>query len=169
VARRAEGVAQGITEFATFMDRPGRRRGDMAGNAAGKGKLLEQTLHPGFVLADVGIDLAVAALQIGVGDQGRAAMAGTSDVDHIEIVELDRAIEMHIDEILPWRRTPVPDHERLDVSQRQRFAQHRVFVEVDLADREVVGGAPIGVELPPFVRIQRDLRFVEDRRVFNQP
>ena len=77
VERRAEGVAEGIAEFAAFMDRAGRRGRDMARNAAGERKLLEQPLHSGFVLADVGIDLAVAAFEIGVGDQRRAAMAGT--------------------------------------------------------------------------------------------
>ena len=166
VERRAEGVAEGIAEFAAFMNRPGRRRGHVARNAAGEGKLLEQPLHPGFVLADVGIDLAVAAFEIGVGDQGRAAMAGARDVDHVEIVELDRAIEMHIDEILPRCRTPVPDHQRLDVGQRQRLAQHGVFIEIDLADGEVVGGAPIGVELAPLMRIQRGLRLGEGDGVF---
>ena len=87
VERGAEGVAERISEFAALVNGAGRRRGDMARNAARKGELLEQPFHPGFVLADVGIDLAVAALEIGVGDQRRAAMAGTGDVDHVEIIE----------------------------------------------------------------------------------
>ena len=154
VERGAEGVAQRISEFAALVNRAGRRRRDMARNAAGKRELLEQPLHPGFVLADVGIDLAVAALEIGVGDQRRAAMAGAGDVDHVEIVQPDRPVQMDVDEVLPWRRSPMPDHQRFDMRQRERLAQHRIGVEVDLTDREVVGGAPVGVELPPFMGLQ---------------
>ena len=45
----------------------------------------------------------------------------------------------------------MPDHQRFDVRQRQRLAQQRIRVEIDLTDREVVRGAPVSVELPPFV------------------
>ena len=128
-----------------------RRRGDMARNAARKRELLEQPLHPALVLADVGIDLAIAALEIGIGDQGRPAVTGTGDVDHVEIMQSDRPVQMDVDEILSGRRSPMPDHERLDMRQREGFAQHRICVEVDLTNREVVGGAPIRVELLQFV------------------
>ena len=147
VERGAEGVAQRISEFAALVDGAGRRRGDMARNAARKRELFEQPLHPGFVLADVGIDLAVAALEIGVGDQGRSAVAGTGDVEHVEIIILDDPVQMDIDEVLPRRRTPVSDHQRLHVGECQRLAQQWVCVKVDLPDREVVCGAPIGVDL----------------------
>ena len=153
----AEGVAQRISEFAALVNGAGRRRGDMARNAARKGELFEEPFHPGFVLADVGIDLAVAALEIGVGDQRRAAVAGTGDVDHVEIMQSDRPVQMDVDEILPGRRSPMPDHKRLDMRQRERLAQHRICVEVDLTHREIVGGAPVRVEQPQFVRIQDSL------------
>ena len=118
VERRAEGVAEGIAEFAAFVNGARRRGGHMARNTAGKRKLLEQPLHSGFVLADVGIDLAVAAFEVGVGDERRAAMARAGDVNHVEVVDLDRAIEVNVDEILPGRGSPVPHHQRLDVGQR---------------------------------------------------
>ena len=108
-------------------------------------------MHPGFVLADVGIDLAVAALEIGVGDQRRAPVAGTGDVDHVEIVQSDRPVQMDVDEILPRRRSPMPDHKRFDMREGERLAQHWIRVEVNLTDREVVRGAPVSVKLPPFV------------------
>ena len=151
VERGAEGVAERISEFAALVNGARRRRRDMARNAARKRELLEQPFHPGFVLTDVGIDLAVAALEIGVGDQRRAAMAGTGDVDHVEIMQSDRPVQMDVDEILSGRRAPMPNHERLDMRQREGFAQHRICVEVDLTNREVVGGAPIRVELLQFV------------------
>ena len=154
VERGAEGVAQRISEFAALVNGAGRGRRDMARNPARKRELFEQPLHSGFVLADVGIDFAVAALEIGVGDQSRPAMAWTGDVDHVEIIEADRPVQMDVDEILPRRRSPMPDHERLDMRQRQRLAQHRICVEVDLTNREVVGGAPVGVELLAFLCVQ---------------
>ena len=123
----------------------------MARNAARKRELLEQPFHPGFVLTDVGIDLAIAALEIGVGEQRRAAVAGTGDVDHVEIMQSDRPVQMDVDEILSGRCAPMPNHERLDMGQRERLAQHWIGVEVNLANREVVGGAPIRVELLQFV------------------
>ena len=110
VERGAECVAERISEFAAFVDGAGRRRRDMARNAARKGELFEEPLHPGLVLTDVGIDLAVAALEIGVGDQRRSAMAGAGDVDHVEIVQSDGPVQMDVDEILPRRRSPMPDH-----------------------------------------------------------
>ena len=147
----AKGVAQRISEFAALVDGAGRRWRDMARNAARKRELLEKPFHSGFVLADVGIDLAVAALEIGIGDQGRPAVAGTGDVDHVEIMPSDRPVQMDVDEILSGRRSPMPDHQRFDMRQRQRLAQQRIRVEIDLTNREVVRGTPVSVELPPFV------------------
>ncbi len=161
----AEGVAQRIAEFAALVNRARRRGRDVAGNASGERKLLEQPFHPGFVLTDVGIDLAVAALKIGVGDQGGTAVPGSGDVDHVEIVQLDGSIEMNVDEILPRRRAPMPDHQRFDVSQLQRLAQHRIVVEIDLTDREIVGRAPIGVHQAQFRRVQARLALGESRGV----
>jgi hypothetical protein len=43
---------------------------------------------------------------------------------------------------------------RLDVLDRQRLAQERVVEEVDLADRQVVGRAPVGVDERELVRLQ---------------
>jgi hypothetical protein len=40
----------------------------------------------------------------------------------------------------------VPEQPRLDVLEPQRLAQQRVVAQVDLADGEVVGGAPPGVQ-----------------------
>ena len=151
VERGAEGMAERIAQLAAFVDRPRRRRRDMAGNAAGKRELLEQLLQPGLVLRDVRIDLAPGAFQIDVAHQRRAAVTGAGDVDHVQVVLLDDPVQMHVDEILARRRAPVPDHQRLDMRQRQRLAQQRIVVEIDLPDREIIGGAPIGVHQAQFV------------------
>ena len=63
VEGRAVGVRQGVAQLAAFVDRAGRLRRDVAGNAAGERELREEPLHACLVLADVGIDLAVGALR----------------------------------------------------------------------------------------------------------
>ncbi len=50
VERRAEGMAERVSQFATFVNRPRCRGGNVAGNPAGKRELLEQFLHSRFVL-----------------------------------------------------------------------------------------------------------------------
>ena len=56
VERGPEGMAERVPQFAAFVNRPRRRRRNMAGNPAGKRELLEQLFQPGFVLGDVRID-----------------------------------------------------------------------------------------------------------------
>ena len=155
VERRAEGVAERVAELAAFVDRARRRGRHMARDAARKRELLAQLLHSGFVLADVRIDLAVAALEVGVGNQRRAAVARTGDVEHVQIVLNDDAVQVGVDEVLTRRRAPVADHQRLDVLERERLAQQGVGVEIDLPDRQVVGGTPIGVHLAKQVGRER--------------
>src|ERR1039458_5321884 len=59
VERGPEGMAERVPQFATFVNRPRGCRRNMAGNTAGERELLEQMLQPGFVLADVWINLTV--------------------------------------------------------------------------------------------------------------
>ena len=115
VEGRAIGVRQRVAEFAALVDRARRLRRDMARNAAGERELVEEPLHPLLVLRHVGIDLAVGSLEIGVGDQPRAAVAGAGDVDHVEVELLDQPVEMGVDEVQAGRRAPVAEQARLDV------------------------------------------------------
>jgi hypothetical protein len=55
----------------------------VAGNTSGKRELKKELLQPGLILADLGIDLAVRALKIRIAHDGRAAVPGTGDVDHV--------------------------------------------------------------------------------------
>ena len=121
VERGAVGVAQRVAELAAFVDAAGRLRGDVAGDAAGEAELLEQPLHPLRVLADVRIDLAVGAFEVGVGDQRRPAVPGADDVDHVQVIALDDAIEMHAEHVQARRRAPVAEQPRLDVLALERL------------------------------------------------
>ena len=79
----------------------------MAWHAAWEGELLEHFLHSFFVLADVWIDLAVASIQIGIGDQEVAAVTRTGKKDHIQIITLDGTVAVHIHEVLSRHGSPV--------------------------------------------------------------
>ena len=136
----------------------------MAGDPSGEGKLLEEFLQPGLVLADVRIDLAVRPFQVDVAHQRRAAVAGAGDVDHVEVMLLDDPVQVDVDEVLARRRPPVPQQPRLDVLELQRLAQQGVVVEIDLADRQVIGGAPVGVHLAELFRRERDCWLVRSFR-----
>src|ERR1700686_1580406 len=129
------------------MNRAGRFRSDMARNAARKRELLEQFPKALFVLWDVRINFAVSAFQIGVGDQSRPAMSRTCDVQDIEIVFFDQAIEVYIDEIQPWRCAPMAEQPGLDVFQLKWFSQQRIGVEINLSDGKKVRCPPISVNL----------------------
>ena len=78
----------------------------MAGNSSGKGELNKELPQSGLVLADVGIDLAVSALKIGVTHDSGTAVPGAGDVYHIEVVFLNDAVQMDIDEVLPGGSCP---------------------------------------------------------------
>src|SRR5689334_18129085 len=108
VEGRSIGVRNGVAELTSLMDRSGRFRRDMAWNAAGKRELSEQALHPLLVGGDVRINLAVSALEVGVCDQTRPAMARAGNVDHVEVMLLDDPVEVDVNEIQAGRRPPMP-------------------------------------------------------------
>ena len=72
-------------------------------------------------------------------------MARACHEDHIEITRSDDAIEVHVEEVQPWRRAPMPKQARLDMLYFERLAQQRIVEQIDLPDREIVRRAPPGV------------------------
>src|SRR5206468_8217610 len=91
----------------------------MARNPAGKGELREQLLEPGLILADVWIDLAVSPFEVSVADHRRAAVSGTGDVNHVEVIFFDDPVQMHVDEILPRCGAPMSQQHVLHIRERQ--------------------------------------------------
>jgi hypothetical protein len=55
-------------------------------------------------------------------------VAGTRYVEHVQIEFHDDPVEMHVDEVLSRGRTPMADHERLHVGERERTLQQGVVV-----------------------------------------
>ena len=151
VERGAVGVHERVAELAALVDRARRLGRDVARDAAGEGELAEQLAHALRVARDVRVDLGVGALEVRVGDEPGAAVARAGDEDRVEVARDDHAVQVRVEEVEPGRRAPVAEQPRLDVLERQRLAQQRVVEQVDLADREVVGGAPPGVDAPQLV------------------
>jgi hypothetical protein len=139
-------VREGIAELASLVDRPGRLRRHVARDAAGEAELLEELPHPVGVRADVGVHLAVGPFEVRVRDDSRAAVPRADDVDHVEVVPPDDAVQVHVEQVQARRGSPVAEQARLHVGALQRLAQQRIVVQVDLPDREVVRRPPVGVQ-----------------------
>ncbi len=149
------GVRQGVAQLAPLMNGAGRLRCNVAGNAAGKRELAEQLLHALGVLRDIGIELAVGPFQIGAGDEAGAAVSRAGDIDRVDVVLLDDAVEVNVDEVEAGRGAPVAQQARLDVFALQRLPEERIVQQIDLAYGKVIGGPPVGVHLVKFVGAQR--------------
>src|SRR5262249_34972129 len=139
-------VQHRIAKFAAFVYGARGFGRAVAGNAAGKGELREQAFYALGILSDIGVELAVRSFEISVGNHAGAAVSGTRDADHVEVVLPDDAVAVSVDEVQPGRGSPMAQEPRLDVLRLERLAEQRVIEEVDLADREIVGRTPVGVQ-----------------------
>ena len=101
VEGRAVGVGDRVAELAALVDGAGSLWRRVAGDAAREGELLEEDADALLVFRDVGIDLAVRPLEVRVGDHAGTAVPGAADVDHVEVVRLDHAVQVHVDEVHP--------------------------------------------------------------------
>ena len=110
----------------------------------GRRELAEQPAQPGLVRGDLRVDLGVGALEVDVGDDRRAAVAGAGDVEDVVAGLADQPVEVGVDEVQAGRGAPVAEQARLDVLGPQRLAQQRVVLQVDLGDGQVVGRLPVG-------------------------
>ena len=154
VHHRAEGVGQGVAQLTALVDGAGGLGAHVAGDAAGEGELAEEPLHALLVLAHVGIYLAVCPLQIGLGHHGLAAVAGTGQIDHVQVVPGDDPVEMGIDKVLPRRGAPVAHGVPLEVFRLQGLAEQGIVQQIELAHGQIVGRAPVGVHLAQLLLIK---------------
>src|SRR5271157_4543833 len=147
VEHRPERMAERITQFAAFVDRARALWRCVAGDSSGKRKLNKELPKPSLILADVGIDLAVSALEISVAHHCRATVPGAGDVNHVEVVFSYDPVQVYVNEVLPRGRAPVSQQHVLHIPDRQRSLQQRIIVEINLANRQIVGGAPVGIHV----------------------
>ncbi len=134
VEHRPERMAERIAQLSALVDRARALRRCVAGNSSGKRKLNKELPKPGFILADVGIDLAVSALEVCVAYDGRAAVPRAGDINHVEVIFFDDSVQVHVDEVLSGGRTPVSQQHVLHIRERQRPLQQRIVVEINLPD-----------------------------------
>ena len=151
-------VTERVPEFAAFVNRAWRFRRDVTRDSARKRELLEESLHPFFVLGDVRVNLAVGAFEPGIGDDARPAVTGADDVDHVEVALFDHAIEMHVDEVQARGRAPMADEARLHMLLLERLLEQRIVVEIGLANRQVIRRAPPRVDLAQQLGFKRAVR-----------
>jgi hypothetical protein len=147
VEHRPERMAERIAQLAALVDRARALRRCVAWNSSGKRKLEKELPKPGLILADIGINLAVSALEISIAHDGRAAVPGAGDVNHVEVVFFDDPVQVRVNEVLPWGRSPVSQQHVLHIRERQRPLQQRIVVKINLANRQIVGGAPVCIHL----------------------
>ncbi|MNQ89941.1 hypothetical protein D3C85_1052650 [compost metagenome] len=155
IKRGTVGMGQAVAKFATFMDRSGNLSRYMAGNAIRPRKLPKQANQAVAVALHRRTELGVRAFEVGLGDHRRAAMTGTGDENHVQIVLFDQAIEVGIDQVQPGCRAPMAKQARLDVLQGQRQLQQRVVLEVNLPHGQIIGGPPIGIQTLQLLSIQK--------------
>ena len=139
-------VHERVSELAAFVDRARRGRSCMARDAARKRELAKELAQAVLVARDVRVELGVGPLEVRARDHCRSAVARPAHEDGIEVEALDHAVEVRVEEIEAGRRSPVPEQPWLRVFDAERLAEQGIVQEVDLADREVVGGAPPGID-----------------------
>ena len=81
-------------------------------------------------------------------------MAGTDDVDHVQIALTDEAVPVNIEKIQAGRGSPMAEQPRLDVVEGEGALEQGIVFEVDLAHGKVVCGAPVGVHFGECFRAQ---------------
>ena len=109
VERRPVGVHERVAELAALVDGARRLRRHVRGDAAGEGELPEQPGHASRVLGDARVELAVGALEIGVGHHAGPAVPRPGDVDDVEIGSPDHPVEVRVDQVEARRGAPVPE------------------------------------------------------------
>src|ERR1700719_58458 len=100
-------MGQRVSQLAALMNGSGSLGRNVAGNASRKAKLLEEASHSLPILRNVWVDFAIRALHIGMRDKRGAAVAGTYDVNHIEVFILDDAVQVNVDKVQTWCSSPV--------------------------------------------------------------
>src|SRR5262249_13841808 len=127
-----------VTQLASLMDGARGFGRAVAAYATGKGEFLEELPHPLFVLALVRVNLGIGALQVGGPQYARRAVAGAGQKDRVEVVLVDEAVEVNVNEAQTGTRSPVSQQAMLDVLYRQRLAEQRIVLQINHPDGEII-------------------------------
>src|SRR6185295_5068492 len=106
VERRSVRMCQRVAEFPALVNGTRCFRRNVTGDAARKRTLLEEPLHSVRGLRNVRIDFAISSFQVSIRYQARATVPWSRNVNNIELIALDHAIEMNINEVQARRSAP---------------------------------------------------------------
>src|SRR5512132_2050941 len=129
------------------MDRSRSFGSAMAAYPARKRKLLEEPQQTIGILAFVGIDLRIRALEVKGAEDPRRAMARTRHKNHVEIVFADQSIQVAIYKGQRRASSPVPKQPIFYVFRLERLAKKWIVLQIDHAQRKVIASAPEGMRL----------------------
>ncbi len=85
-------MGKDIAQFASFMDGAWSSYTHVTWYATWSGELAKQVFHPFGVLGNLRIDLGVGSFEVHIGNDCRSTMTGSSKIDHVDILLLDKAI-----------------------------------------------------------------------------
>src|SRR5262249_70318 len=139
-------VQQRVPELTALVDRSRRLGRTVTRHAARKRELPEERSQTLRVVREVAVPLRVRALEPRARVRSGTAMARPGDEERVEVVLANEAIRVRVHEIEARHRAEVTEQPTLDVLRCEWLAQQRVREQVDLADGQIVRGAPPGVD-----------------------
>ena len=77
-------------------------------------------------------------------------MPGAGNVEHVEVVFVDQPIQVNVNEIQSGRRSPMAEQPWFDVLFGKGLLEQWVVIQIDLTDRQVIGGPPVRIHQGPF-------------------
>src|SRR5262245_52254585 len=119
-------MGDAVTQLPTLVDATRRFRRCVATNAARKGELLEETLHPRHILTLVRVDLGVSSLKVSLRQYRRRSVTWARDVNGIQIIFVDESIKVNVSEALAGVRTPVTQQPRFQMLQPEWLSEKGV-------------------------------------------
>ena len=113
----AKGVRDAVAQFAALMNGTGRLRRAVTADPAGEGKFFEELAHPRLILALIGINLRIGALEVGRRKNAGCAVPWSGHEDGVQIILFDQPVEVDVNETQPWARAPMAEQPLLDMFQ----------------------------------------------------
>src|SRR5215469_3677631 len=120
------------------MNRARRLWRAVAPDPARERKLLEEFFQSLHILALLGINLRIGALQIRWPQHSWCSMTRARQKNHVEVILLDQPVHVHVDERQSRARSPMSKQTILDVLRVQRLRQQRILEQINHAQAEVV-------------------------------
>ena len=94
VEGRTKSMRNAVSQFPALVNGARHFWRAMAAQLTGKRERLKQAKHAGFVLTLGGVDLRVSSFKVAVGKHGGCSMPRTRQINHVQIVLADDAVQM---------------------------------------------------------------------------